>query len=91
VPPIRIGRRPIADIGQPNPSDTLTILQTSDSQEIQKTHTETKTISETKIISSDSEITFKPSKITKQQRTPYGSHVGSQTGATDVAIRIPSP
>ena len=93
VPPIRIGRRPIADIGQPNPSDTLTILPKSDTPEIQKNVAEIQSVSETKLfISPDSEITFKPAKMTttKQKQKPYGSHAGSRTGATDDTFQIPS-
>ena len=91
VPPIRIGRRPIADIGQMNPSDTLAILPISDSQKIQKTDAETKSISEAKIISSDSEIRLKPySKPTTTPTKLHGSHAGSRTGAVADAFHIPS-
>ena len=86
VPPIRIGRRPIADIGNPNPTDTLAILDTS---EIQTTRTEIESVSETKlIISSDTEI--KPKLLQPYAHIrKHGSHAGSQTGAT-AASSIPS-
>ena len=90
VPPIRIGRRPIADIGQMNPSDTLAILPTSDSQKTRKTDAETKSISEAKIIiSSDGEIRPKPYSTTTPSKL-HGSHAGSRTGTIADAFQIPS-
>ena len=41
VPPIRIGRRPIADISDTDPHDTLTILEPAKTPEIPKTRSET--------------------------------------------------
>ena len=91
VPPIRIGRRPItnigADIGDTNLTDTLAILETAKTSEIQTSRSETESISEAKLfISSDTEIKAKP-----QHRHPHhkhGSHAGSRTSAA-AAFPIP--